>query len=152
MYFFDWASILIPPLISAAALVGVGYWIHTTIRRKSQRDLILVNYLQDIQRKIHEHVDSAVEASSLEKCTNHIRSLSNEVHHFDQLPFRHIALQSSLGTDDKLLPLVFQFKEKLTGSGVEIDEAVREQSRQIGRDIKVKLLENIFEICETKKG
>ena len=60
-------STIIQLLITPLTIVGVGYWVNMTVRKKSQRSSIVVDYLQALQAKIHKFIDDAINAENLEQ-------------------------------------------------------------------------------------
>ena len=144
---------LAPPLITAITIVGVGYWVNTTIRRKTQRDTVLVNYLLEQQRKINELIDSALSARELEACTLDLRSLSNEIHHVYELSnFFALCQTQSEERINRLNSLVVEFKHHLTASGEVAEEEPRERARQTGNRLRKLVLETHFALCKSKKN
>ncbi len=140
---------LAPPAITAFAIVCVGYWVNTTIRRKSQRDAVLINYLQEIQRNIHQYICSAVETDNEHKRVASLRSLSNEIYHFFDLPIDNV--KKSHQRKIQMNGLYFKFKSSLTDIIDSPNEQSKEQARTIGNSLKQNLLVAIFEICESGK-
>jgi len=140
---------LLPAIITSLSIIGVGYWVNETIRRKNQRDAVLVNYLQELQRHMHKLIHSAIETDDFNECTASLRSLSNEIRHFSDL--QTYSEEKSEHNEDDLMCLYFLFKKYLTDTGSSPEEEAREQARTIGNNLKEGMLKAIFAICESKK-
>ena len=138
-----------PAIITSMAIIGVGYWVNETIRRKSQKDTVLVNYLQDIQRNIHKYIYSAIETNDFNQRTTELRNLSNEIKHFTDLQL--FIEQKNKHNVDKLKGLCFKFKSSLTETGDSPNEEDLAKARLIANELKKDLLESIVDICESKK-
>ena len=74
-------SIFLTPL----AIIGIGWWVNTTIRKKNQSDSIVVDHLQQLQKEIHRLTVEAIDASDVKTCTSKLRILSNEIPHLYEL-------------------------------------------------------------------
>ncbi len=142
-----WWTVLFPPAITAAAILGVGYWVNTTIRRRNHRDVLVFSYLQEVTRQIHKLTTEAVDAHSLEDCTLALRRLSNEVQHLLDL---HSQFTVNSTSPQKLLDtLVLELKWYLTESGTPVEEENREVARQAGYRLRNEVLQIVLCICDT---
>ena len=144
---------LTPPIITAVAIVIVGVWVNTTIRRKSQRDTVLVSYLVEQQKKINELIESSLSAKEINTCTSYLRGLSNEIHHLAELSnFLSPHKTKSELKIQRLKIMAFEFKQHLTESGGIATADTLERARQSGNQLRQFVLETHFSLCESKKN
>ena len=114
--------------------------------------MVLVSYLQDLQRRIHGFVEEAIDAPELDVCTSNLRSLSNEIHHLGEL-----IMEMTAGVSDReerrnrLISVMFELKQTLTSTGAVAEDEARERARQVGNRLRKHVLETLFVICESKK-
>lgn len=144
-----WLSI-IPALITASAIVGVGWWVNTAIRKKNKKDNILVNHLQGLQKEIYQFIKEAVDADRLEVCTTKLRGLSNEIQHLTDL-YEQLCINESKKKQAKqnLEDAFFDLKRNLTTTGNIARGEDREHARQKGNQLREVVLKVMFDACES---
>lgn len=148
--YVDFLLSLVPAFITSAAILFVGLWVNTTVRKKTQKDSILVSHLQERQRDIHQFIKKAVDAEEFDKCTANLRRLSNETQHL-------IDLHEQMCTDKNekkqiirdLEGTLFELKKILTATGNAVGEEDRERARQTGNQLRKKVLRVMFDVCES---
>ena len=146
----SWLLALIPPAITSLAILGVGYWVNTTIRMKNHRDALVYAYLQELIRQIHKLTTDAVDARTLECCTLALRRLSNEVQHLIDLQDQFAA--QSINPRKVLDVLVFELKWFLTESGTRAEEESRECAQQAGNRLRNEVLQIVLTICDRNRA
>lgn len=128
---------VIQTLITPITIIGVGYWVNITIRKKTQRSSIVVDYLQALQAKIHRLIDDAVNAEDLEQCTENLRSLSNEVNHLIELyEFLNDNKRNNVQKYQRLKAVLFDVKKYLTASGHKAEGEDLERARQSSNELR----------------
>ena len=146
----NWLAIL-QIVATPLAILGLGFWVNTTIRRKSQKNSIIVSYLQGLQSKIHNLIDESISTDNSHKCTKVLRSLSNEIEHLIDL-YEHFN-KSSEGVQPihRLKEKLFGMKNHLTGSGDNAIEEDIERARQSSNELKQEVLDLMLRMCELQK-
>lgn len=139
----------ISPLLTPVAIVGVGIWVNTTIRKRNHKTAFIANYLQDLRRQIHNLISDAVDAETLNSCTVTLRALSNEITHLIDLS-RQLAKESANHHQDILQGLIFEMKRYLTDPGSEAHEEHREYARQAGNKLRSEVLQVVMNICDMR--
>ncbi len=141
------ASIILTPL----AILGIGWWVNTTIRKKNQSDSIVVDHLQQLQKEIHRLTVEAIDAPDVNTCTSKLRVLSNEIHHLTELHAllvgNNVKIRQKFFTD--LNNILIELKILLTDD-IKLTKGNRVNrvlARQYSNQLREKTLENILYIC-----
>ena len=137
-----------PALITSTAIALVGWWVNTTVRKKSQKGSIVISHLQERQKEIHRLIQGAVDADEFSACTAKLRGLSNEIGHLSDL-HDQVRKNNSKGKKimDNLEGVFFDLKENLTTTGILVCEEERERARQTGNRLRREVLKVMFGIC-----
>lgn len=133
-------------MIPALAILGVGIWVNTTIRKRNHRDVLIFGYLQEVTRQIHKFVTESVDADRLDDCTVALRRLFNEVHHLIDVHDQYAS--SSPSPRELLTASLLGLKWHLTQSGDPLNEEDREQARQVGHRLRNEVLRIVVRMCE----
>ncbi len=142
----SWLLALIPSAMTSLAILGVGYWVNTTIRKKNHRDALVYGYLQELIRQIQKLTTDAVDARTLECCTLSLRRLSNEVQHLIDL---HDQFAAQSTNPRKVLDVfVFELKWFLTESGTPAEDERRECAQQAVNKLRNEVLQVVLTICD----
>ena len=140
---------IIQLLITPLTIVGVGYWVNITVRKKSQRSSIVIDYLQALQAKIHKFIDDAINAENLEQCTENLRSLSNEVSHLIELyTYLNEGKQNNVQKHLRLKSVLFDVKKYLTASGCKAEGENLERARQSSNELRRIIFDIVVSTCE----
>ena len=145
-----WESV-IKVLLTPIAIIIVGYWVNTTIRKKNQRESVIVDYLQGIQKEIHRNLLEAIDEQNIKICTLKLRRLSNEILHLLEVYGQLVKVPEEEKNKrlNEMLPLFYDIKRNLTG--IEVTEERRERARYCGNQLRGKTLNMVFHICESQK-
>ena len=139
-----------PALTTSIAIVLVGWWVNTTVRKKSQKGSIVISHLQERQKEIHQLVEEAVNAKEFTTCLKKLRGLSNEISHLSDL-HEQLCKKDDKEREimDELENVFINLKKNLTSGGVPVCEEERERARQIGNQLRLGSLKVMFGVCES---
>ena len=100
-------------LVSATAVVAVGWWINSAVRRRGELDRISIDYLSDLNRRVDELISTCLSTATTP--TNRLVSLtclSNELHWLGVIAKKQ-NLEEHLANE--LILRFTNFKRPLTG-------------------------------------
>lgn len=133
---------LLPSAVTGLTTLGVGWWIHTAVRRRTEIERIPMDYMSDLNRRIRDLISACIGASGDERLSN-FRRLSIEVN--DLREFARGTRQSELKRLEKALGEHYiDFKRCLTDDGA-VDKA---RASRASSEIRKTALKLQWRICK----
>ena len=134
-------------LLTPLAIIGVGIWVNTAIRKKGRRDSVLVDHLRELQKEISQLIRKSIDTEDFSDCTACLRRLANDIQHLTDL--RQDLMENSSSNQqvlDETLNLYIQLKKHLTNSGTVTED--NEYARLCGNNLRMKILKLIVSTCD----
>ncbi len=133
-------------LISAATTVVIGWWIHSSVRRRGELDRISIDYLSNLNCRVDELVstclDAATEDGGTERFVN-LPRLSNEIYWLSVIA-KEVKQPELTQLGDKLASHYVDFKRHLTES----DSVDMIWASKASHDVRITALKVQWRICQ----
>jgi len=138
------------------SIILLGWWVNKVIRKTSQKNSVVINYIQLSQNRIQKFIDKSVDARGYKNQTTELRKLSNEIEHLVHLYLNFDKdTEMSNRLSGQLVEKFFHMKGYLTNSILESDEEYNEESIELARLESNQLRENVLVVvlrmCELQK-